>query len=66
MEEAEPLLPTLVQAGYAEVDDEASTWWLSDRGVKRAKAIEARHAEWRGSTGENALAWASVRECPLS
>jgi hypothetical protein len=40
MEIAEQLLPTLVEAGYAAVDDQARTWWFTDSGVARAEEIE--------------------------
>lgn len=43
MEEAEELLPILVSAGYAAVDDVAQTWRFTKAGVARAEQIE--HAQ---------------------
>jgi hypothetical protein len=40
MEEAERLLPILVEAGYAATNDVAETWWFTEKGVARAEAIE--------------------------
>src|SRR6476619_5218465 len=43
LEEADKLLPTLVAAGYAAVDDETSTsytWRFTDEGVARIREIE--------------------------
>jgi len=40
MDEAERLLPTLVAAGYAAVDDEAHTWWFTPDGVNRRAELE--------------------------
>lgn len=31
MDKAERFLPTLLAAGYAAVDDEAHTWWFTDK-----------------------------------
>jgi hypothetical protein len=39
MDEAELLLPTLVTAGYAARDDEANTWWFTQKGVARHNEI---------------------------
>jgi len=41
MEAAERLLPILVEAGYAAVDDAADTWWFTDAGVARAEELGA-------------------------
>ena len=38
--EAEELLPTLLEAGYAATDDEAGTWWFTAEGVARAEQLE--------------------------
>jgi hypothetical protein len=40
MDEAEELLPTLLEAGYAASDDEAGTWWFTAEGVARAEELE--------------------------
>jgi hypothetical protein len=40
MEEAEQLLPTLLEAGFAAVDDQAGTWWFTREGVARAEHLE--------------------------
>jgi hypothetical protein len=40
MDEVERLLPTLLQAGYAATDEEAATWWFTDKGVARAEQLE--------------------------
>lgn len=40
MDEAEELLPTLLEAGYAATDDEAGTWRFTAEGVARAKELE--------------------------
>jgi hypothetical protein len=42
MDEAERLLPTLVDAGYAASDDIASTWRFTPEGVARARELEDR------------------------
>jgi hypothetical protein len=39
MTEAEELLPALLEAGYAAVDDEAGTWWFTPEGVARAAGL---------------------------
>jgi hypothetical protein len=39
MEKAEALTPTLVEAGYVAVDDEAGTWWFTKKGVARVDEI---------------------------
>lgn len=40
MDEAERLLPMLVDAGYAATDDAAWTWRFSPEGVARAEEIK--------------------------
>jgi hypothetical protein len=40
MDEAERLLPILIQAGYAATDAEKWTWWFTDKGVARAEELE--------------------------
>jgi hypothetical protein len=40
MDEAEELLPPLLDAGYAAVDDEVGTWWFTPEGVARAGELE--------------------------
>jgi hypothetical protein len=48
MEEADRLLPTLVTAGYAVVDDEASTsytWRFTEKGIARANRIRKESGE---------------------
>jgi hypothetical protein len=40
MDEAEQLLPILVAAGYAAVDDERNTWRFTKEGVARFDEIE--------------------------
>jgi hypothetical protein len=40
IDEAERLLPILVDAGYAATDDDASTWRFTPEGVARAKELE--------------------------
>lgn len=43
MQEADKLLPTLVAAGYAAMDNETSTsytWRFTEKGVSRAQEIE--------------------------
>jgi hypothetical protein len=40
MDEAERLLPTLLDAGYVGIDDNAGTWWFTKEGIARAEAIE--------------------------
>jgi len=42
MDEAERLLPTLLDAGYVTVDEEARTWAFSTEGVARAEALDDR------------------------
>ena len=42
VDEADRLLPTLVAAGYAAVDDEASPWWFTDKGVAPTREIEQK------------------------
>jgi hypothetical protein len=44
VEEAERLLPTLVAAGYASVDDEAGTWGFTGAGVARADELGQRQS----------------------
>ena len=39
MDKAEELLPTLVEAGYVAVDDNAHTWRFTKKGVARADEI---------------------------
>jgi hypothetical protein len=39
MEEAEELLPALLEAGYAAVDDDAGTWWFTPEGTVRAEEL---------------------------
>jgi hypothetical protein len=36
---AEQLLPWLLEAGYAETDDEAGIWGFTDRGIDRAREL---------------------------
>jgi hypothetical protein len=40
IDEAEPLIPILVKAGYAATDDDAQTWWFTAEGVARAEQLE--------------------------
>lgn len=42
LEEADRLLQILLRAGYVAFDEEASTWWFTDSGVKRAEELDAR------------------------
>ena len=39
MDKAEKLMPTLLEAGYVAVDDEAGTWRFTKKGVARADEI---------------------------
>jgi hypothetical protein len=39
-EEAESLLPILLEAGYVWVDDAAGTWASTDIGIARAEELE--------------------------
>ena len=39
MDTAKELMPTLLEAGYVAVDDEAGTWWFTKKGVARADEI---------------------------
>jgi hypothetical protein len=39
-EEAGTLLPTLLAAKYAALDDEARNWWFTEQGIARAKELE--------------------------
>jgi hypothetical protein len=41
MDEAEPLIPILVGAGYVATDDDAQTWWFTDEGVARAHRLDS-------------------------
>ena len=45
MEEAERLLPMLVDAGYAATDDQAGTWWFTPAGVAQATVLEGASGE---------------------
>jgi hypothetical protein len=48
MEEADKLLPTLVAAGYAVVDDEAGTsytWRFTEKGIARANTIQKENEQ---------------------
>jgi hypothetical protein len=40
-EEAGTLLPTLLAAKYAAIDDEARNWWFTELGIARAKELGA-------------------------
>ncbi len=40
MDTAERLLPTLVAAGYAGIDDDAGTWSFTAKGAARAAELE--------------------------
>jgi len=40
MDEAEELIPTLLEAGYVSVDDQARTWAFTKEGVARAEELE--------------------------
>jgi hypothetical protein len=40
MDEAELLLPILLESGYAARDEVAETWWFTENGVARHKALE--------------------------
>jgi DNA-binding IclR family transcriptional regulator len=40
MAEAERLIPTLLDAGYVSVDDEAATWRFTPQGVARAEDLD--------------------------
>jgi hypothetical protein len=44
-EEAGTLLPTLLAAGYAALDDAAWTWWFTEKAIVRAKELEESSAE---------------------
>jgi hypothetical protein len=39
-EEAGTLLPTLLAAGYAAIDDGAWNWWFTEKAIARAKELE--------------------------
>jgi hypothetical protein len=41
MDEVERLMPGLVAAGYAAVDEEANTRWFTKKGVARFDEIES-------------------------
>jgi hypothetical protein len=39
-EEAGTLLPTLLAAGYAALDEQAWNWWFTEKAIARAKELE--------------------------
>jgi hypothetical protein len=39
-EEAGTLLPTLLAAGYAAIDDAAWNWWFTEKAIARAAELE--------------------------
>jgi hypothetical protein len=46
-DEAERLLPTLLEAGYAATNDEAQTWAFTSKAVGRAEQLEAHNRATR-------------------
>jgi hypothetical protein len=44
-EEAGTLLPTLLAAGYAAIEEQAWTWWFTEKGIARAEELESSPPE---------------------
>jgi hypothetical protein len=44
-EEAGTLLPTLLAAGYAALDQTAWNWWFTEKAIARAKELEISSLE---------------------
>jgi hypothetical protein len=44
-EEAGTLLPTLLAAGYAAIEEQAWTWWFTEKGIARAEELESSRPE---------------------
>ena len=44
-EEAGTLLPTLLAAGYAAIQEQAWTWWFTEKGIARAEKLEGSPPE---------------------